>query len=197
VGDLVVGVVGIAGVFLGLFADRLLQRYGKVRCEMDPIEFTIGYGKKGGTDFSSLPVPFDLLPGPEYTDQYGSRSGPPLSFRLTVKLFNEKEVKTGLRDVCVVFEGEETVECIMKDRATWRSHSASTMDELEVVNLPSREWVTYNLTSNMGLENAAKLTRATQGHFQGYFPDGRLYRKRVPLVMGTSSDSLRQGVEDS
>ncbi len=104
-GDLVTGFVGIAGVLIGLFADRLLQRQGKVRCVMDPIELVVLYTRETtSAHLRSLPIPAELLLDPESDppDVYG---GPRSRYYLNVKLFNEKEVKTGLRDLVIVFDG--------------------------------------------------------------------------------------------
>ncbi len=73
-GDLVTGFVGIAGVLIGLFADRLLQRQGKVRCVMDPIELVVLYTReKTSAHLSSLPIPAELLldPGSPPPNVYG------------------------------------------------------------------------------------------------------------------------------
>ncbi len=150
-GDLITGIVGISGVLLGLFADRILQRFGKVRCEIEPLKLT---PTDGGTRYS-----------------------------LNVKLFNEKEVKTGLRDVVIVFDGKHHIERTMLDRTTWRdpTKNLQTMDQLEVVNLPSREWVTLSLRFTNSMEDARKLAECDKAWFRGYFPDGRRFNERIPF----------------
>ncbi len=182
-GDLVTGFVGIAGVLIGLFADRLLQRQGKVRCVMDPIELVVLYTReKTSAHLRSLPIPAELLLDPESDppDVYG---GPRSRYYLNVKLFNEKEVKTGLRDLVIVFDGKPPLERTMLDRSTWRAtQQFKQMDTLEVVNLPSREWVALSLMDNLSQEDTHKLTECDRVWLRGYFPDGTQFNKRVPFA---------------
>jgi hypothetical protein len=122
-------IVGIAGVLLGLFADRLLQRQGNVRCEIEPIELWVFSGDGSTHNPHSLPIRDDILRDegsePYYSGEDGTR------YFANAKLFNEKEVKTGLRDVVVVFDGQHPLERTMLDRSTWRGPDGS-MDGLEV-----------------------------------------------------------------
>ncbi len=99
------------------------------------------------------------------------------------KLPNEKEVKTGLRDVVIVFDGKHHIERTMLDRTTWRdpTKNLQTMDQLEVVNLPSREWVTLSLRFTNSMEDARKLAECDKAWFRGYFPDGRRFNERIPF----------------
>lgn len=105
--NLATGLVGVAGVLLGLFADRMLQRQGKVRCEMDPIELHISSGNEKGTSYTvyRLPVRADYLPDPNATggNFYGKAR---VRCNINAKLFNKKEVKTGLRDVVLAFDSD-------------------------------------------------------------------------------------------
>jgi hypothetical protein len=90
-------------------------------------------------------------------------------------LFYEKEVKIGIRDVAVVFEGRRvTVEQKMLERGTGRSSPD--------VNLPSREWVPLALLGDIGLEDARKLTSCDKAWLRDYFPDGRRFSERIPFA---------------
>ena len=63
ISGIVAAIAGIAGVLIGLFADRLLQRQGKVRCVMEPIEVLVfSEGVEQPTTLRSLPIPAELLP---------------------------------------------------------------------------------------------------------------------------------------
>jgi hypothetical protein len=184
VGDLVTGAVGIAGVLLGLFADRLLQRQGKVRCVMDPIELWIIATRKEEEVVRTLPLPEGVLDEEvaERNIPYGDAA---IRCIIEAKLFNNKEIKTGIRDVVVVFEGRSTVELKMLDRSTWRPSSATgqrQMDYLEDMNLPSREWVRLSLLGEIGLEASRKLTSCDKAWLRGYLPDDSRFNERVPFA---------------
>ena len=159
--NLATGLIGVAGVLLGLFADRMLQRQGKVCCEMDPIELCISSGDDKGTSYTvhHLPVRADYLPNlnPSLNRAAGS---PGVRCFINAKLFNEKEVKTGLRDVVLALDGSPPLEKPMLDRSTWR-HTAKheNMDELEIVNLPSREWITLSLITSIDPQEAQMLAK--------------------------------------
>lgn len=186
--NLATGLVGVAGVLIGLFADRLLQRQGKVRCEMEPIEMHVIAGEDPISPLRRLPIPSDLLPEPAAagTGFYSADSG--VRCFLSVKLFNEKEVKTGLRDVVLAFDASPPLEKVMKDRSTWRTETisgvnlGSRVDELEVVNLPSREWVTLSLMVRILPNEARMLTTCERAWLRGYFPDGSRFSARVPFA---------------
>jgi hypothetical protein len=184
VGDLVTGAVGIAGVLLGLFADRVLQRQGKVRCVMEPIRLWIVATHEDDLTVRTLPLPEGIL-DEEVVERNRDYGGGNEAIRLFVeaKLFNNKEVKTGIRDVVVVFEGRATVEQKMLDRSTWRPSSRSRqMDYLEVVNLPSREWVSLSLLGEIALEDARKLTECDKAWLRGYLPDDTRFNERIPFA---------------
>jgi len=174
----------IAGTFtvLGVVVERLIQRYGKVRCEMEPIRLWIIATREDDLTVRTLPLP-DVL-DEEVAKQNRSYEDEVIRCLIDAKLFNEKDVKIGIRDVVVVFEGRGvSVEQKMLDRSTWRSSSATgqrQMDYLEDVNLPSREWIHLSLLGEIGLEDARKLTRCDKAWLRGYYPDGRLFSERVP-----------------
>ena len=93
---------------------------------MDPVELVLFIGDENGTSHTSRrsPVPARYLPGPdaEYGDFYG---GARVECSIDAKLLNEKEVKTGLRDVVLAFDGSPSLEKPMLDRSTWRSRNPS------------------------------------------------------------------------
>jgi hypothetical protein len=85
--------------------------------------------------------------------------------------------------VVIAFDGNTSFERTLLDRSTWRGATASRqMDRLEVVNLPSREWITLSLMDELHLEDARKLTECDGAWLRGYFPDGRRFSQRVPFA---------------
>ena len=100
---------------------------------------------------------------------------------IKAKMFNEKEARTGLRDVVLAFDGDPPLEQTLKDRSTWRQESHSIrMDELETVPLPSREWIVLNLETVIDAKEARSLATCERAWLRGYYPDGRLFSERVP-----------------
>lgn len=164
------GLVGIVGVLVGLFADRMLQRTGKLRCEIG--EFRLLGEKSPGESVSlmGLPVPASVV------EQVRS-----LDYSFNVKLFNEKDVSTGLRDVAVVFhlsDGRRMVR-MSPDLNTQRNVEGGTViDPLEVINLPSRQWVSLELFGTISADMEL-LTQAERAEFRGYFPTGRVFRRSI------------------
>ncbi len=83
----------------------------------------------------------------------------------------------------IVFDGKPPIERTMLDRSTWRATQHSQqMDTLEVVNLPSREWVALSLMDTLSLEDTHKLTECDRVWLRGYFPDGTRFNERVPFA---------------
>jgi len=175
----------IAGTFtvLGVVVERLIQRYGKVRCEMEPIRLWIIATRENDLTVRTLPLPDGVL-NEEVAEQNRGWGGGDIRCLIDAKLFNEKDIKIGIRDVVVVFEGRGvSVEQKMLDRSTRHPSSATgqrQMAYLEDVNLSSREWIHLSLLGEIGLEDARKLTRCDKAWLRGYYPDGRLFSERVP-----------------
>ena len=111
----------IAGTFtlLGVVVERLIQRYGRVRCVMEPIEIYTAHGGDAEEmrPLRRLPVPADHLPAPD-AGAYNDWNEPLVRCSIKAKMFNEKEARTGLRDVVLVFDGELPLEQPLKDRST-------------------------------------------------------------------------------
>jgi hypothetical protein len=127
-----------------------------------------------------LPVPDDYLPAPD-AGTYNDYSEPLVRCSIKAKMFNEKEARTGLRDVVLAFDGDPPLEQTLKDRSTWRQESHSIrMDELETVPLPSREWIVLNLETVIDAKEARSLATCERAWLRGYYPDGRLFSERVP-----------------
>lgn len=113
----------IAGTFtlLGVVVERLIQRYDRVRCVMEPIESYTAHGGDAEEmrPLRRLPVPADHLPAPD-AGAYNDWNEPLVRCSIKAKMFNEKEARTGLRDVVLVFDGEPPLEQPLKDRSTRR-----------------------------------------------------------------------------
>jgi hypothetical protein len=175
----------IAGTFtlLGVVVERLVQRYGRVRCVMEPIEIYTVHGRDAAEErrpLRRLPVPADYLPLPD-AGAHNDWGEPYVQCSIKAKMFNEKEARTGLRGVVLAFDGDPPLENPVKDRSTRREEFHTIlMDELEAVNLPSREWIVLNLESVIDAKDARSLVTSQQAWLRGYYPDGRRFSERVP-----------------
>jgi hypothetical protein len=183
-GAIIAGAFTMLGVVIGLVMDRVLQRLGKVRCHMEPIELLILATRGAEKTVRTLPLPEGML-DEEIAERNSSYGDTAIRCFIEAKLFNNKEIKTGIRDVVVVFEGRSTVELKVRDRSTWRPYPSTgqrQMDYLEDMNLPSREWVPLSLMGDIGLEDSRKLTSCDKAWLRGYLPDDTRFNERVPFA---------------
>jgi len=90
-----------------------------------------------------------------------------------VELFNERPSPTGLRGVCVEFlrdGGQPTV---------GRLRLPASTEVLGVLNLPPQQWVRMSLHAFFEGQEARSLTDFQRADFVGYFPDGRVFRRKI------------------
>ena len=164
------GLVGVVGVLVGLFAERMLQRIGKLRCETGEFRLSGEKAPAESVSLMGLPVPPSVIEEVRF-----------FNYSFNVKLFNEKDVSTGLRDIAVVFH--------LRDgrRMVREPHDQSTqcdvggqiaMDPLEVVNLPSHEWVSLELFGTISADMEL-LVEAHRVEFRGYLPTGRVFKREI------------------
>ena len=99
---LLAGGLALLGVVLGLFGDRYLRHRGDILCRSSAWSMTGTLGNYPGTlaGGETAQLQRDLPANEEMMARalYGNYS-------CTIKLFNETEVATGLRDIRVVFTG--------------------------------------------------------------------------------------------
>jgi hypothetical protein len=189
-GAAIAGVFTLLGVVVGLFGERWVRSWGKVRCEIELIELWV-LGEGEPITLHRLPIPPDLLPDPEGVrdrDSWGEEEA--VRYFVNAKFFNEKETKTGLRDVVIAFDVKPPFERMMEYRGVRRrSDIEASVDWPDVVDLPSREWVTLSLIDQLSLEDARKLTECDRAWLRGNFPDGGRFRQRVPFADPNSRNS--------
>lgn len=63
------------------------------------------------------------------------------------------------------------------------------MDELEVANLPSKEWVTLSLTASIDPKEAQMLEKCDRAWLRGYFPDGSRFDAHVTFKPANGQES--------
>ncbi len=166
-GGVIGGALGIVGIFLGLFTERYLQRRGKLRCVPEGWELAFrardGFGKMAPVEPSEVTT---------------------ARYSFGVKFFNEKDVDTGLRDLCVEFRwknGRKTTDQPWDSSKAGVRGSASASERVEVLNLPSREWLSLNLHGSIASEDARDIAECRRVMLVGRFPTGRTFEKEIPV----------------
>lgn len=180
--------VGIVGVLVGLFAERVLQRYGKLRCEIGELRLSGEQSPAEYVTVTGLPIPPSVIEQVRF-----------MTYSFTVKLFNEKDVNSGLRDVAIVFhlsDGRRMVRT-SPDLSTRRQVEEGTVTEpLEVINLPSRQWVSLDLFGTISADMEF-LAQAERAEFRGYFPTGRVFRREIDkFAYSWLEDGRWPGIEE-
>ncbi len=168
------GLVGVLGVVAGVFVERLAQRVGQLRYEAGPMVLEI-FGLRGpDTDarIRSLPPDIRRLTGGKPGG--GPLEAPPyVTYVASIELFNEKELRTGLRDVAIVFRGRSGTEVETTPKIS--------REPVEVINLPSREWIRLDLFGEVGAAKMSELANCDTVEFRGRFPNGKEFVKPIPI----------------
>ncbi len=174
--EILVGLIGVGGVLAGVFAERWFQRRGKIRCTFGEL-FVQAYNNSATIHKGSLPVDIRAVEGLAYEVS--------ASYEINVKLFNEKDSRTGLRDVAlqfvstdgfVILEDTSQVSEFPDKRILPTKINASQIRYLdpvapkstEVINFPSREWVNLTISGVISGEAAQKLANCDQARLKGY-----------------------------
>jgi hypothetical protein len=183
---IVAGLIGVFGVFVGVLVERLVQRYGKLRFVADKVAIHVrGDEISEQTDRGlvsravyGVPIDRDLLEAVEWLD-----------FTVSIQFFNEKEVKTGLRDVAIIFKSrnkKSQVRILAPVSAITRATGTSLeRHRLDVINLPSREWLSLEIGGSfhdsVSQEQILAFSEIDGAEFRGYFPDGREFRRKLEI----------------
>jgi hypothetical protein len=166
------------GAGLGLFGDRYLRHRGDILCKPSEWSLTctlrppttippLGHGEPRRVRFSrSMYENKRVLERAEYAN-YGVR----------VKLFNETEVATGLRDIRVVFTDDAGV--VQKVCVPTMVDSRNFSMDPDAVNLPARQWVATMLTGRVETEDFDALVRSTTAKLRAWLPKDRLFERPI------------------
>lgn len=197
--EVIIGILGAAvGVVAGVFAERLAQRYGRLRFETEPMRIQLLGDQGGRGPIHSLPVDVEAYAANPPVLTLGRIQGQRwVEYKVSIELFNEKELPIGLRDIAIVFRGKsgtcvETMPCY---QGTWQIEGGPGIgygmpkdaDPVEVINLPSREWLRFDLAGAVNGEfviprsNRTKLKECETIEFVGHYPDRRKYVRTIPI----------------
>lgn len=103
-------------------------------------------------------------------------------YSFSIKFFNEKDVDTGLRDLAVEFRWKDrrkTTDRPWDSSATRVRGGITTSERVEVLNLPSRKWLSLSLHGIIGEEDARNMQNCKRVMLVGYFPTGRAFEKQI------------------
>jgi hypothetical protein len=146
------------------------------------------YNNSGTIHEGGLPVDPKSVEGPAYNIF--------ANYEINVKLFNEKDERTGLRDVVLQFvkaDGSVVLEDspdvseapgkrgvpmqINASKITFADPAAPKVTE--VINFPSREWVNLTIAGEIYGEAAKKLADCCRARLKGYYPSGKMFVQDV------------------
>jgi hypothetical protein len=170
------GIVGVLGVVTGVLLDRLLRRSGKVIFEVSEARCSTalpGQEHLGPRTLRLCPAEASA----EERDLVAQAAA--LGCRFDVQLYNDRDIRTGLRDLAVLFcDAEGNVLIEVDELYNWFSKDgAPGRDALVVINLPSRELVSLELEVSIKGEHKHRFFECSRVKFRGYFPDGEEYIK--------------------
>jgi hypothetical protein len=158
------GIFAIVGVIVGFWLERLARRLGRVQMLL--------------REWRLIPLGQDQLGGECEVALEVARYA---QFMFSLAAFNGKEEPTGFRDFAVVFEqaGAVIATVTPADASTGRVvASQRRFDDVEILNLPSKEWVTLTLRGTVTVTD--KLRSAT-GVFLSYV-DAKGKRHRASIT---------------
>jgi hypothetical protein len=164
----------LLGVGLGLFGDRYMRHRGDLLCRSSDWNITCTVQNLWKPQEKDI-VPFtkDLLANERVLAraEYGNYS-------CTVKLFNETEVDTGLRDIRVAFldASGATTKNDVPQMADSRQNFVMDPD---VLNLPARQWVSVELYGRFGTEEFEPIARSAAVEMRAYLPREKPFVQQI------------------
>ena len=115
------------------------------------------------------------------TPPSGSPDGWYFRYRFLAKLFNERKTATGLHGFAIQFTRGHNLNLVL----IFEDRFESRFDPVRTIDLPSRQWVTPQVHSQ--LEWNPALYQADAVWFLARFPNGRAFRKRIAKLRGLKS----------
>jgi hypothetical protein len=158
------GALGILGAILGLFAERWVRRWGKVRCER--IHMDVRWrASPDGSELTQEEV--------ARLEDFGSVEA---QVDCALKFYNDKEVNIGLSRLRIVFVAE--------DGEIAQLEPSDTQRGVQTVNIVSRMWSKAKV-SGVIRGGSSRLVRDYHTiEVRGAFPDHSLYRDTLVREVG-------------
>jgi len=163
----------LLGVGRGLFGDRYLRHRGDILCRSSDWRMTCTLRDLWESE-KVYQVPFDrTIPANERLmarAEYGN-------YACSVKLFNETEAATGLRDITVVFLDDSGT--VVKTDVPQIVDSRNFVIDPDVINLPARQWINAKYHGRIGPEEFEALVRRTTVEMRAYLPGDKSFVRQI------------------
>jgi len=166
----------LLGAGLGLFGDRYLRHRGDIVCRGS--DWSMTYTLRDlSTPVNTRPVQFSRSMSANALVMERAEHG---NYFCSVKLFNETEVATGLRDIRVVFTDDSAA--TEKVYVPQVIGSRGVLAEPDVLNLPSRQWVNVRLEGQVETEDFEALARSTTAKVRAWLPKDKPFERRIAVL---------------
>ncbi len=171
-----VAVVGtVSGAALGLFGGYYLRHRGGILFKPGDWEMTctLQDAYKGAAESHAVPLTRGLLSNERVLAraEYGN-------YEFSVKIFNEMEVNTGLRDITVVFV-DAAGNTVWTHRPRITDARGAVTRRPEVFNLPARQWANTEVLGRIGSKEFDAVARSTTVLLRAYLPRDEPFERQV------------------
>jgi hypothetical protein len=170
---LLAGGLALLGVVVGLFGDRYFRYRGDILCRSSDWSMTCTLRAYQVHEAPyEAPLTRELIADEDVMTRakYGNYS-------VSVKLFNETEVATGLRDIRVAFTDDSgATERVYEPQMI---EGRGLLSESDVLNLPARQWVSVKLEGRVETEDFEVLARSTTVEMRAWLPKDKPFERLI------------------
>lgn len=144
------------------FVTRFLKGRGKIRCEISDWKLNLLRQNERGS--------FRVC---------SSNEAAMAEYSLQLQFFNEKELQTGLRNISLVFQKKRNKLLEIHPKQL----SGSEYQIVDVINLPSREFISVKLRGTIQKPSLSELIKSDIVYFVGYLPNGKALKSYVSSLV--------------
>jgi len=169
---IITGVFALLGAAVGLVGERLVRSKGALLFRSSGWYLSCAFKNvdSEGTHY----VPFDRsIPTRERLMERADHA----TYDCDIKMFNEKEIDTGLRDVAVVFVDNSGTELIRSVPQT--VDSRNFVVDPDVINLPARQWVYGQYHDVIQPDEFEALARSTKVELRAFLPGDKPFVREI------------------
>jgi hypothetical protein len=182
IGAILAGTFGIAGVLVGLFAERFLRSRGEVSVDTEPMRWTFRYAtrepaqewRRSMTGLGPLGLG-DVAQATRVEYQFGA------------DFYNGRDLPSGLRAFEVLFHHphDQPMRANPQDGRTWRTQEVgetigSRMDPLKVLNLPPKQLVSLEVRG--AVPDPTRMEGCERVELRAVFPDGAAFSHELARI---------------
>jgi hypothetical protein len=156
----------IVTLLIGWLLGRFLKTRGKIRCDL--VKWEIGFHKPNGQGGFEPCI---------YKEAESSFYGIELDF------FNEKDVQTALKNICVIFESAKKIRIRIAPKDYFHGDTNKS-----IINLPPRKLIRFGwsgIISGFQRNDLDNVINSKRAYFLGFLPNGRKIKKQIikaPLI---------------